>query len=210
MRRQALAVLIAVILGSSAAPSFADTRVALVIGNGAYQHAPRLTNPANDAADVTTALKRSGFETILATDLDKAAMDEVTIRFARAARAADVALFYYSGHALQFGGGKARAGQQHRKCGDQPGGDCQGDRQKRAWTPTGETDHAGDHARERQPVERRGGRGRKNQCKRSPSAPGGPRGQPTRSRASGNLAVPASLRGREKLAIEARKTRAGT
>src|SRR6202000_504100 len=52
----------------------------------------------------TAALKRSGFETILATDLDKAAMDEVTIRFARAARTADVALFYYSGHALQFNG----------------------------------------------------------------------------------------------------------
>jgi Caspase domain len=104
MRRQALAALIAVMLGIGAAPSFADNRVALVIGNGAYQHTPRLTNPANDAADVAAALKRSGFETILATDLNKAAMDEVTIRFARAARAADVALFYYSGHALQFAG----------------------------------------------------------------------------------------------------------
>src|ERR1019366_5238586 len=49
-------------------------------------------------------LKRSGFETILATDLDKTAMDAGTIQFARAARAADVAMFYYSGHALQFGG----------------------------------------------------------------------------------------------------------
>src|SRR5690242_14813704 len=104
MRRQALAVLLAVMLDLVAVPSFAETRVALVIGNGAYQNAPRLPNPANDATDVAAALKRSGFETILATDLDKAAMDEVTIRFARAARAADVALFYYSGHAMQFGG----------------------------------------------------------------------------------------------------------
>src|SRR5215475_1462497 len=104
MHRQALAVLAAVLFGFSAAPSFAENRVALVIGNGAYQYAPRLPNPANDAADVAAALKRSGFETILATDLDKAAMDEVTIRFARAARTADVALFYYSGHAMQFAG----------------------------------------------------------------------------------------------------------
>ena len=104
MRRQALAALAAVMLAISAAPSFAENRVALVIGNGAYEHTPRLTNPANDAADVSAALKRSGFETILATDLNKAAMDEVTIRFARAARTADVALFYYSGHALQFAG----------------------------------------------------------------------------------------------------------
>jgi caspase domain-containing protein len=51
--------------------SFADTRVALVIGNGAYQNAPRLPNPRNDATDVAAALKRSGFDTILSTDLDK-------------------------------------------------------------------------------------------------------------------------------------------
>jgi len=82
----------------------ADIRVALVIGNGAYQQAPRLPNPANDAVDVAAALKRSGFDVILATDLDKAQMDEVTIRFARSARTADVAMFYYSGHAMQFGG----------------------------------------------------------------------------------------------------------
>ncbi|MGV7214258.1 caspase family protein [Bradyrhizobium sp. UFLA05-112] len=82
----------------------ADTRVALVLGNGAYRNVPRLTNPANDAADVAAALKLLGFETIVATDLDRAGMDEVAIRFARAARGADVALLYYSGHALQFGG----------------------------------------------------------------------------------------------------------
>jgi hypothetical protein len=82
----------------------ADTRVALVIGNGAYRNVPRLTNPANDAADVAAALKLVGFETIVATDLDRAAMDEAAIRFARAARNADIALLYYSGHALQFGG----------------------------------------------------------------------------------------------------------
>src|SRR5262245_5067232 len=84
--------------------SLADTRVALVIGNGAYRNVPRLTNPANDAVDVAAALKLVGFETIVATDLDRAGMDEAAIRFARAARNADIALLYYSGHALQFGG----------------------------------------------------------------------------------------------------------
>src|ERR1700750_1387449 len=104
MRRRALAALAAAALAISAVPSFAENRVALVIGNGAYEHAPRLPTPATAAADVAAALKRSGFETILATDLNKAGMDEATIRFARSARAADVALFYYSGHALQFAG----------------------------------------------------------------------------------------------------------
>ena len=85
-------------------PSRAETRVALVIGNGAYKNAPWLPNPPNDAKDVAAALKRSGFETILATNLDKDGMEDATIRFARASRNADVALFYYSGHALQFNG----------------------------------------------------------------------------------------------------------
>ena len=84
--------------------NLADTRVALIIGNGAYKHIPRLRNPQNDAEDVAAALKRSGFDTILATDLDKAGMDNAAIRFARAARDANVALLYYSGHALQFAG----------------------------------------------------------------------------------------------------------
>jgi hypothetical protein len=97
-------ILVALFLCVAAQWSFADTRIALVIGNGAYRNAPTLPNPANDATDVAAALERSGFDVILATDLDRAGMDEATIRFARAARTADVAMFYYSGHALQFGG----------------------------------------------------------------------------------------------------------
>jgi hypothetical protein len=103
-RLSTMTVLVVFSIGSFAGTSYAETRVALVIGNSAYQNAPRLPNPKNDAADVAASLKRSGFETILATDLDKAAMDDATIKFARAARTADVAMFYYSGHALQFGG----------------------------------------------------------------------------------------------------------
>jgi tetratricopeptide (TPR) repeat protein len=81
-----------------------ETRVALVIGNGAYRNAPRLPNPQNDATDVAAALMRSGFQTIVKTDLDWDGMVDAAIRFSRSARAADVALFYYSGHALQFNG----------------------------------------------------------------------------------------------------------
>lgn len=84
--------------------SSAETRVALVIGNGAYKNAPQLPNPLNDANDVAAALKRDGFDTILATNLNKDGMQDAAIRFARAARTADVAMFYYSGHAVQFAG----------------------------------------------------------------------------------------------------------
>ena len=85
-------------------PAFAETRVALVIGNEAYQNVPPLRNPANDANAVAAALKRSGFDTITAINLDQRGMEDAAIRFSRAARTADIALFYYSGHALQFNG----------------------------------------------------------------------------------------------------------
>jgi hypothetical protein len=82
----------------------AEKRVALVIGNGAYKNVPKLPNPPNDAADVAAALRRSGFDVIFETNLDQIGMQDASIRFAREARTADVALFYYSGHALQFAG----------------------------------------------------------------------------------------------------------
>jgi hypothetical protein len=99
-----LAALVAVGLLARTSPGLAESRIALVIGNGAYQSVPRLANPSNDAKAVAAALRRSGFDTIIATDLDKNGMEDATIRFSRAARSADVALFYYSGHALQFNG----------------------------------------------------------------------------------------------------------
>src|ERR1700691_2672347 len=105
MRRHAwLTVLAVLFFWVAAAPVFADNRVALVIGNGAYAHAPHLPNPTHDAEDVAAALKRVGFDIILGTDLDQAGMQNAAIRFARAARTADVAVFYYSGHAMQYAG----------------------------------------------------------------------------------------------------------
>jgi hypothetical protein len=98
-----LAVLLAWVLFASS-PVHAEKRVALVIGNGAYQNAPQLPNPPNDARDVADALKRIGFDVILGLDFEKAKMDEAEIHFSRSARNADVAMFYYSGHAMQFAG----------------------------------------------------------------------------------------------------------
>src|SRR5215470_7153200 len=46
-----------------------DRRVALVVGNSAYQHAPRLANPKNDAADMAAVLRRFGFQVIEGFDL---------------------------------------------------------------------------------------------------------------------------------------------
>jgi uncharacterized caspase-like protein len=42
-----------------------------------------------------------GFETIVGLDVDRDGMEDTAIRFSRAA---DVAMFYYAGHAMQHGG----------------------------------------------------------------------------------------------------------
>ncbi|WP_407118610.1 caspase domain-containing protein [Bradyrhizobium sp. LMG 9283] len=86
------------------APASAETRVALVIGNGAYVSTAKLPNPSHDAEDVAASLRRSGFEVLQGIDLRQADMQDLTIRFARAASRADVAMFYYSGHAMQYNG----------------------------------------------------------------------------------------------------------
>jgi len=80
----------------------AERRVALVIGNSAYPGATRLTNPINDADDVTVALRQVGFNVIEGKDLGLAGFSRVISELADKAKGADVALIYYAGHAIQF------------------------------------------------------------------------------------------------------------
>jgi hypothetical protein len=44
-----------------AQPASAESRVALVIGNGSYEKVPELPNPPRDAADIGRALERLNF-----------------------------------------------------------------------------------------------------------------------------------------------------
>ena len=69
------------------APAWAaGARVALVVGNSAYEFAPKLANPSNDANDMTERLKALGFEVIGGTDLDRRSLVEALIKFGRAPR----------------------------------------------------------------------------------------------------------------------------
>jgi hypothetical protein len=53
----------------------ADSRVALLIGNAAYQNTPALANPGNDAEDTAAALRRAGFNVHFEKDLTKRGME---------------------------------------------------------------------------------------------------------------------------------------
>ncbi|MFD2182482.1 tetratricopeptide repeat protein [Rhodoplanes azumiensis] len=88
---------------SVAAPTFAR-RVALVVGNSAYVHAPPLANPQNDAGDVAAALRRIGFDVVEGRNLDRRGMDEAVRSFGRKLDGADLAVFFYAGHGLQVAG----------------------------------------------------------------------------------------------------------
>ncbi len=78
-------------------------RVALVIGNSAYENANPLPNPTRDATAIATALKGLGFEVLEGQDLNLATMQGKLKDFAQKAATADVALFYYAGHGMQVG-----------------------------------------------------------------------------------------------------------
>jgi uncharacterized caspase-like protein len=88
----------------SAATAREPKRVALVIGNAAYSHASLLENPVNDAADVSAALRKLGFDVVEGRDLDEVGMRRTIKLFAERLAGADVGLFFYAGHGLQVGG----------------------------------------------------------------------------------------------------------
>jgi hypothetical protein len=100
-----LAIVIALLL--SAGHAAAEKRIALVVGNSAYQYITRLDNPRNDATLMAETLAGLGFALIGGSaqlDLDKAALDTDVQNFGRQIQGADVALFYYAGHGVQVNG----------------------------------------------------------------------------------------------------------
>src|SRR5712671_3635500 len=102
-----IATLAAWLVLTLAAPAAAEKRVALVIGNSAYQNVTRLDNPRNDAALMADTLGGLGFTLVggkAQLDLDKASLDTAVQNFGRQVQGADVALFYYAGHGAQVSG----------------------------------------------------------------------------------------------------------
>lgn len=88
-------------------PALAEKRVALVIGNSAYQNVARLDNPTNDAKLMANTLRGLGFTLVGGSaqiDLDKAKFDSAVQSFGNQLLGANVALFYYAGHGVQVRG----------------------------------------------------------------------------------------------------------
>lgn len=86
-------------------PAFADRRVALVIGNSAYQHAPVLPNPAKDAKSIAAMFVKAGYDVVSAQyDVGNLDFKRAIRQFEDAAADADIAVVYYAGHGIEIHG----------------------------------------------------------------------------------------------------------
>jgi formylglycine-generating enzyme required for sulfatase activity len=78
-------------------------RVALLIGNSSYQSAP-LTNPPNDVREMEAALRVTGFKVQKVLNANQVQMKRAVRDFGEAAKGAELAFLYYSGHGTQVQG----------------------------------------------------------------------------------------------------------
>jgi TPR repeat protein len=107
MFHRSLLCLILLALSAYFSSAYAERRVALVVGNSAYQNVAILDNPANDASLMAETLRGLGFTLVgdgAQLNLDKVALDNAVQRFGRQLQSADVGLFYYAGHGVQVRG----------------------------------------------------------------------------------------------------------
>ena len=103
--RIALAVgLLAFVCSLTPWPAWAQDRVALVMGNGAYSGVVALSNPTNDAEAMSAALEPLGFQVMTVLDAGREEMENTLSAFGDLAAEAQVALVFYAGHGVEVDG----------------------------------------------------------------------------------------------------------
>lgn len=104
MRRALFSTCLAALLLASAAGAAEARRVALVIGNGAYQSLSTLANPTKDAVAIAGALRANGFDVSEYSDLSRADFLDALESFQQKAKGAELALVFYAGHGMEIAG----------------------------------------------------------------------------------------------------------
>lgn len=85
--------------------AFAERRVALIVGNSAYQNAPALPNPSRDARAIAATFQKNGYDVVsTAYDLGNLDFKRAIRQFEDAAADADIAVVYYAGHGIEIHG----------------------------------------------------------------------------------------------------------
>ena len=100
------AVAFGLLLGASwSDTALAERRVALVLGNSAYQNAPNLPNPTRDAKAMVAVLKQAGFDVVSAyNDVGNLQFKRALRQFEDIAADADISVVFYAGHGIEIRG----------------------------------------------------------------------------------------------------------
>lgn len=96
--------LLAIFLFSVPTATVAEIRAAFVVGNSAYEHAASLANPEKDAKLISETLGGLGFKVSTHYDLSREDLGRSLARFLSENSDADLTLFYFAGHGMQYEG----------------------------------------------------------------------------------------------------------
>ena len=89
---------------SFAVPADQSQRLALVVGNDAYENLPPLRKAVNDARAVGEALTKLGFDVTVLENASRRAINAKLVEFTGKVTPGDTALFFYAGHGVTMGG----------------------------------------------------------------------------------------------------------
>jgi len=105
MKKLGLALgLTILMLGLMSPPALAQKRVALVVGNNAYQNVHALRTAINDARALADVLRKLNFSVVIAENQSRSAMSESLLAFDKAVEPGDTALFFFAGHGFEIHG----------------------------------------------------------------------------------------------------------
>src|SRR5262245_48063689 len=85
-------------------PAQAEKRVALLVGNNAYENVPRLGTAINDAHALGETLKKLGFKVFVGENQSRRSLSEALLAFDRTIEFGDTALFFFAGHGFEIHG----------------------------------------------------------------------------------------------------------
>jgi Caspase domain len=89
---------------AAAAPGRAEKRVALLIGNNAYQNVPALKTAVNDARSLAGVLRKLNFTVVVAENQSRHSMSEALLAFDKVIEPGDIAFFFFAGHGFEIRG----------------------------------------------------------------------------------------------------------
>jgi uncharacterized caspase-like protein len=98
-------IMVAVALTVAATvPVQAEKRVALLIGNNAYQDVVSLRTAGNDARTLADVLRKLNFSVFVAENVSRRSMSEALFTFDKAIEPGDLAFFFFAGHGFEIHG----------------------------------------------------------------------------------------------------------